>query len=101
MIYAFLSESPAWSADAGQLWGGAVRPPAGALSFTGSSDRHYVDGLGAVTIEGGGNTLLPGASLNAIGVYNQISVVGDNNMIDAIQDGDNSGDVTNTVDLAE
>lgn len=83
--------------DPGQGWGNvATTAPANTLT---TANSHYINSLTAVTVINGQNTLLPGASLNAIGVYNSINVVGDNNLVDAIQDGTNTGSVTTTVNV--
>jgi len=95
------ASGPAWATDPGLGWGGAVSAPNGFTTLSDSINNHYIDGLAAVTIDGGGTTLLPGATVNAIGVRNQISVVGDDNIVEAIQDGENSGDVTSNVHLNE
>jgi hypothetical protein len=66
-----------------------------------SSSNHVRDAQSAVIVEGGRTTLLPGASINTIGVLNEINVVGDNNIIDADQTGTNTGDVTSSVTISE
>lgn len=60
---------------------------------------HFQDSQNAVIVDGGSNSLLPGATVNSVGVLNQISVVGDDNLIDANQSGSNTGDVSTTIDF--
>ncbi len=60
---------------------------------------HFQDSQNAVLVAGGGDSLLPGATVNSVGVLNQISVVGDDNLIDAIQSGTNTGDVATTLNI--
>ncbi len=101
VAFAAVSNGMAWATDPGILWGVLPRSGAGSPSATGSTDRHYIDSLTAISLRGGEDTLLPGATINAIGVFNEISVVGDNNMIDALQQGDNSGDVSSAVNIGQ
>lgn len=87
---------PAYGFDAGSAWGttGTV-----ANSFAQSSATHANNGTAAVYAEQGRGAQLPGSSITTIGVFNQLSVIGDGNSLSTDQTGTNSGDVTSDTDL--
>lgn len=87
-----------WATDRGVAWGN-VSTVLGLGTAGTSSGLHNLDSQTAVTVAGGRNTLLPGATLNSVGVLNEINVVGDDNLIDATQTGTNTGDVTTTITI--
>ncbi|SOE08295.1 hypothetical protein SAMN05877838_0004 [Hoeflea halophila] len=58
---------------------------------------HSGSAVTAVITAQGRTAILPGASITSIGVVNEITVVGDNNLLNSTQEGTNSGDVTSTV----
>lgn len=88
----------AGATDRGVAWGN-VSTFSSAGSAGASSGFHSLESQTAVTVAGGRNTLLPGATLNSVGVLNEINVVGDDNLIDATQTGTNTGDVTTTITI--
>lgn len=92
-----LSATMCFATDRGVSWG-TVSVGSGAPA-TASATNHALDGQTAIIVDGGSDTLLPGATLNSVGVLNEINVVGDNNLVDATQTGTNSGNVTTTVNL--
>jgi len=99
LLPACLLASPALAFDAGSAWG-TTGSSGGSNGFLESSALHANNGSAAVITENGRDSLLPGASITTIGVFNQLSVVGDDNTVTADQTGDNSGDVTSDTDIS-
>ena len=64
-----------------------------------SAATHANNGTAAVYSEQGRDAQLPGTTITTIGVFNQLSVIGDSNSLTTDQTGDNSGAVTSDTDL--
>lgn len=96
-IFVALSAQMLAATDRNVRWG--TQPAAGAAAAQSSVTNHLNDAQTAVIVAGGSNTLLPGATVNSVGVLNQISVVGDDNLIDATQSGTNTGDVSTNIEI--
>lgn len=94
-----LCAEAASASDRSVRWG--IPATSRAPNITVSPTTHNIDSQTAVIVEGGRTTLLPGATINSVGVLNQVSVVGDDNLIDAMQTGTNNGDVSTTVSIAD
>ncbi len=94
-----MAANPTNAFDAGVGWG-TTGSSAGNDPFTSSAATHANNGMAAVYAEQGRDAQLPGATITTIGVFNQLSVVGDENTLTTSQTGENSGDVTSDTDLA-
>lgn len=93
-----LSVGPALASEAGAAWG-TTGSTSGTAGFAQSSLLHANNGTAAVYAERGRDALLPGSTMTTIGVFNQLSVMGDNNTLTTDQAGTNSGSVTTNTDL--
>lgn len=72
-------------------WGTAS---AGSASFS-----HINDANAAIIAAQGRNSLLSDVTVNSIGVFNQISVVGDDNLLTSTQEGENNGELDASVSV--
>lgn len=88
-----------FATDRGVSWGAQLSATSSSAAF--SATNHLRDSQTAVTNSGGRDTLLPGATLNSVGVLNEINVVGDNNLVEATQTGTNTGDVSTTINVQD
>ena len=94
----FIANNSASAFDAGSAWGTAGSS-SGTTSFMQSAATHANNGTAAVYSEQGRDAQLPGSTITTIGVFNQLSVIGDDNNLTTDQTGDNSGTVTSNTDL--
>lgn len=93
-----LLSGPAQAFDGGSAWG-TSGSASGTTTFAQSSALHANNGTAAVYVEQGRDAQLPGSTITTIGVFNQLSVIGDNNTLTTNQTGTNSGDVTSDTNL--
>lgn len=88
----------AFAFDTRSAWGTA-NGGSGTNFFALSASTHANSGTAAVYADSGRDSMLPGASITTIGVYNNLSVIGDDNVLTTDQTGTNTGSVTSDTDL--
>lgn len=93
-----LSSGSAMAFEAGAVWG-TTDSSSGPAGFAQSSVLHTNNGTAALYADQGRDAMLPGSTITTIGVFNQLSVMGDGNNLSTDQTGTNSGAVTSDTDL--